>query len=118
MRRLMAAEASAAASRGETIEEKSSDDDDEDSNSHVSDEIARQLLNMPAKTVEAGPSKAPAKPVRGGLVMERPLRRIGDFDDDDDGMNSGHEADMDDTSMSSRASSRLMGESMDSISAM
>jgi len=58
-----------------------------------------------------------------GTEQNRPLRdpeldRLSDWGDDHYMSDKGHEADADDTSVSSRASSRVMGESIDSMSAL
>ena len=108
MRRMMAQEVAAAKARGETISENTTSEDD----SNISDDelpsAGRQLL------AAAGVRLAP-KMDEGALT---------DFEGGPSELNSlygedrGHEADMDDTSMSSRASSRLMGESIDSMNAM
>ena len=108
MRRAMAAEAAAARARGETIDEKTTSEEEE--------EEEMMLRASEALTKEAtATSREPAS--RDNVVVprpqqSRPLRDPADFLSAGYDSDRGNEADMDDTSMSSRASSRLMGESM------
>ena len=125
MRRMMAAEVAAAKARGETISENTStsDDDDEDNDdaaaaaqdSNISEDDedhhhVQAAANVVVQGLAANPGAVPPRMDESCLSDANSL--FGGGGDD-----KGHEADMDDTSMSSRASSRMMGESMDSMSA-
>ena len=129
MRRMMAAEVAAAKARGETISENTSTSSGEDGqdDSNISDDDD-QAVAAAAAGAAAFPSSEGRRSgcnsfVGHGRMDESCMsdanslfgdRARGAGGDDD----KGHEADMDDTSMSSRASSRMMGESIDSMSAM
>lgn len=110
MRKMMVQEQEMARARGEVINENTTSEED----SEISDdEIGRQLLQQQQQQQQSSHGRL--------LKDEEPLT---DLDAPHSEANSlygddrGHEADMDDTSMSSRASSRLMGESIDSMNAM
>ena len=87
----MAKEAAAALAKGETLDEKSSSDEDNESQDQQQQQQDKRRAeqNRPLRD-----------PNISGLLYFEP--------EDDD---RGNEADMDDTSMSSRASSRMMDES-------
>ncbi|XP_059084540.1 Ca(2+)/calmodulin-responsive adenylate cyclase-like isoform X4 [Tigriopus californicus] len=106
MRKMMVQEQEMARARGEVITENTTSEED----SEISDdEIGRQLLQQQQSS-------------HGRLLKdEEPLTDLDAPHSEGNslyGDDRGHEADMDDTSMSSRASSRLMGESIDSMNAM
>jgi len=117
MRRLMAAEVAAAAARGETLDEEDGEtsetsEDQADAKEDDQDVTGRARLSAAAAALAA----SAAKPARD--QHNRPLRDPELAWDENYLSDKGHEADADDTSVSSRASSRLMGESVDSVSAL
>ena len=110
MRRLMAAEVAEAKARGELLEETSASDwssaeDDKDAAAAAAADAEAEAEVVPAAAATANSKSPPAS------TRLRP------------GYDTGHEADMDDdTSMSSRASSRMLDSinviSIDSLSVM
>jgi hypothetical protein len=133
MRRLMAAEVAAAAARGETLDEEDSETSEDLANpsdhggTGVVGEDGRARLSAAAAALAASAAEKPKpkalKPGPSNHEQNRPLRdpeldRLSDWGDEQYMSDKGHEADADDTSLSSRASSRVMGESVDSMSAL
>ena len=117
MRRLMAQEALEAKARGELLEETSASDwsSNEDDNAHhdlpaLQEENLEKVISQAEPIQASQPEKIEAEPQ---AIPSR--RRMRDLD-------TGNEADMDDTSMSSRASSRMLESinviSMDSMNVM
>jgi hypothetical protein len=100
MRKLMQQEALKAKERGETIDEKTTSEEEDEMSE--GDLLFRNEMPKNSSNMNNGSSEFinPNRPLRNPELSNSEI-------------DEGHEADMDDTSMSSRASSRLMGESME-----